>query len=942
MLKTLLPLGIFCALPFLLSAQVVLPVTWLPVDSITPKVLMLFDHGRRLNKTQAWSAWQDGQFQPYAAKDLPGKFQIGQYQFWLVFVLENLSADTLDLIVSKIHHSDTIWRQETGFSSVALCIPRWFPASLHPELLPYEVKALGALRLLPHQRDTFLAQTYRHKPDNIIPKISRPEVYELQRFHDTKYENLFFCIFFGAIAAIFLFAAAQYVQHRDKAFLWYALYLAVMLFTTWRNIEESSPWLYSTYYLAPSTWTRIGQMAAYFCCYSLFVYHLLGKKPASLRSVVRLMVGISLLAFAIDLLFMLQGWYHESWLLFYLYRAVVIALSFLFLGLLWRNSKIVARLIFVGTLCVLVGESASMIWDGKVNSFGSGIGVSLEICFLSIAIAYRSRLFRAQHNHLQISHIAQLEENNRLREIARREEVEAFKNRFYANITHEFRTPLTVLLGLAAWLREHPDPEARQSGQMMERNGQDLLRLVNQLLDLGKLEAGALQLQMLHGDVINFLKVTTESFTSLAAMKQQQLILHTSPSVLLMDFDPNRLQQILTNLVGNALKFASPGGQITVRCLSSTALRKFGTFGKVPTLCIEVRDNGPGIPPEALPHIFDRFYQTPHGANSPATGTGIGLALVKELVTLLQGTVTVKSRVGVGSIFRVYLPITNEASKTLPDLPLPGPPTLPLPERSMTRNHPDRTDLPLLLLVEDNADLVQYLCRLLSRQYRLLTASDGRAGLEQAFRYMPDLVLSDVMMPGMDGFTFCQTLKEDPRTSHIPIVMLTARATITDKITGLRRGADAWLTKPFDRAELFATLEAQLESRRRLRDYFASKTAAAPPADLEELVEKENEFLTRVRACVDEHLNEPYEVGQLARDLHLSESQLYRKLKALGTASPALFVRSHRLGRAATLLTSTDLPIAEIGYRTGFNDPAYFANCFHKEFGKSPSEWRKG
>ncbi len=314
------------------------------------------------------------------------------------------------------------------------------------------------------------------------------------------------------------------------------------------------------------------------------------------------------------------------------------------------------------------------------------------------------------------------------------------------------------------------------------------------------------------------------------------------------------------------------------------------------------------------------------------------MTLAKELVTLLEGKVTMKSRGGVGSIFRVYLPVKNQAVPKTNDMPSPIPRS---PVPIIAASEPSSANLPLLLLVEDNPDLVLYLCRLLTSQYRLLTATDGHVGLVKAFEHQPDLVLSDVMIPGMDGLTFCQALKDDARTSHIPVVMLTARTTVTDKIDGLRHGADAWLIKPFDRAELFATLEAQMESQRRLRAYFTSKNGGAPGADLETLVDKENEFLTRIRACVDSHLDEHYKVAQLARDLNVGESQLNRKMNAKGAASPALFIRSHRLLRALTLLTTTDLPIAEIGYRTGFNDPAYFANCFRKEFGKPPSKWRK-
>ncbi len=565
--------------------------------------------------------------------------------------------------------------------------------------------------------------------------------------------------------------------------------------------------------------------------------------------------------------------------------------------------------------------------------------------FFSLGLAYRSRLFRNEHNRLQVRHIRQLEENERLREIERREEVEAFKNRFYANITHEFRTPLTVMLGMSESLRENPDAQAREAGRLIERNGHNLLRLVNQLLDLSKIESGALQLHPVHADVMKFVQITAESFGSLAAMKNQRLSVQTDTGGFFMDFDPDRLQQVLSNLVGNALKFTPEGGEISVSC-------SLGTRSSVVSMLqIEVRDTGIGISVEALPHILDRFYRDENNLSTQTEGTGIGLALVKELLVLMQGEIEVESQVGEGSVFRVWLPVRDEergmrdeaigmrdeerGMRNGSDLVIDTQSSPLNPHPSFLIPHPS------LLLVEDNPDLVQYLRSLLSHDYQLITASNGREGLEQAFEHLPDIVLSDVMMPGMDGLEFCRTLKNDQRSSHIPVVMLTARATVGDKIGGLQHGADAWLTKPFDRAELFATLAAMLESRRRLRTYFENEKAGAPAAELASLVQKENEFLQRVRTLIDAHLDDDaYDIHQLCLDLVMSRMQLHRKLAALGAPSAALFIRNYRLARAQVLLKTTELTVSEVAFKTGFSDPAYFSRCFREAFGKSPSEWR--
>ena len=944
----LLAIWLWCAWGAGIAAQVTIPVTYLPLEGekagIEPAVLILKDKDHLLNKQQVWDALQTAQFQLYSDFEKPGKFEFGQYSFWMVFVLENRSADTLDLLVRSQSFKDTIWLRERNAYSVAVCMPTWFPVSLERPLLPYQVKELDCLRLGPYRRDTFLAVLSHYKAfSSLVPQISLPEAYESYRMEATQYSNLFYFLFIGAMGTVCLFSIAQYIQHSDRTFLWYALYLGSLIFVAWRNIEDDNPWLYSTYYIAPWGWTKVFHSAAHFCCYTLFVYYFLKQgeeKPVYMRNALRLVLGLSLLACASELILLSLSWLYQSWLLYFFYRTSLTTLAFFFLWLLWRKGGALARVIFAGTLCALLGEFTSLFLGKPWATFSGAIGTVLEIGFFSFGLAYRSRLFRKEHNRLQIRHIRQLEENERLRDIERREEVEAFKNRFYANITHEFRTPLTVMLGMSESLRESPDAQAREAGRLVARNGHNLLRLVNQLLDLSKIESGALQLHPVHADVMKFVQITAESFESLAAMKNQRLSVQTAPGRFMMDFDPDRLQQVLSNLMGNALKFTPEGGEISVVCSIGTR-----SGHSVSMLQIEVRDTGIGISAEALPHILDRFYRDENNLPTQTEGTGIGLALVKELLALMQGEMEVESRVGEGSLFRVWLPVFNDELGMMNDelsimhtTTSINPTTTAAPHSSFIVHH---SSFPLLLLVEDNPDLVQYLRSILDQDYQLITASNGREALEQAFEHLPDIVLSDVMMPGMDGLEFCRTLKNDQRSSHIPVVMLTARATVGDKITGLQHGADAWLTKPFDRAELFATLAAMLESRRRLRTYFEHEKAGAPAAELASLVQKENEFLQRVRTCIDAHLDDDaYDIPQLCLDLAMSRMQLHRKLSALGAPSAALFIRNHRLSRAQVWLKTTELTVSEVAFKTGFSDPAYFSRCFREAFGKSPSEWR--
>ncbi|MFM9951766.1 MAG: ATP-binding protein [Saprospiraceae bacterium] len=943
---------------------------------VEPEVLILKDHSSTLTLHQAWNSLTQGNFQNMADFEKPGKFEFGQYNYWMAFVLENRSENPLDLVVQS-PGMDTFWIKKKGDSFQMIPFPRWFPESDYLGKFPYKIKEINTFQVQPFQRDTLLFKLDHIRQFRIfVPLLSEVEAYKRQQLEATQYTNLFYLFFIGATFMVMLFSAAQYLQQRDPVFLWYALYLFSLIFVAWRIVEDLNPAFYLTYHFLPWSWTKVFHSAAHFVTYTLFIYFFLKQDdefPAFMRPILRFVLGVSGIACLIELILMGSDLRYQSWLLYYAFRTVMTLFSFVFLFLLWRERNRLAQIILVGTLCAITGELISLFLTTPFSTFAGAIGVSSEIIFLTGGLAYRARLFREAHYRLQNEHIAQLEENVRLREIEKKEEVEAFKNLFYANITHEFRTPLTVILGMSESLRESTDTQVQKVGKLVSRNGRNLLNLVNQLLDLSKIESGKLQLQLSRADVMQFVKVNAEAFESLAEMKKQHLSVKIEPNELWADFDPDRLQQVLANLIGNAIKFTPEVGMITVTA----------RFQENAMLEIEVRDTGIGISGEALPHVFKRFYQveapkvtpfsegvtfqqaadeaeaTPFqkGVTSQQPGSGIGLAFTDELVRLMGGRIEVESEVGKGSTFRVILPMQAQENGVFTET---GPPklttldeiaVLPPVGKSVETTHtplPENEQIasgnPLLLLVEDNADLVQYLTTLLSRDYQLLTARNGHGGLEQAFEHLPDLVLSDVMMPGMDGLEFCKQLKNDPRTSHIPVVMLTARSAVEARIDGLQRGADAWLTKPFHRAELFATLAAMLESRKRLQVYFQQQTSspALPEAALAPLIEKENEFLTRIRSLIDDHLaDEEYGIEALCRDLAMSRMQVHRKLTALGGQSAALFIRSHRLHHARQLLENTRLSVSEIAYNSGFSDPAYFTRCFKEEFGKAPSEWKK-
>jgi CheY-like chemotaxis protein len=364
---------------------------------------------------------------------------------------------------------------------------------------------------------------------------------------------------------------------------------------------------------------------------------------------------------------------------------------------------------------------------------------------------------------------------------------------------------------------------------------------------------------------------------------------------------------------------------------------------------LTVRDTGIGIAPEQLPHIFDRFYQADGSDTRRGEGTGIGLALVQELVGLLGGHISAESKPGQGSTFTVQLPVTRTAPMDVLPAPLPLLPVVPfaLSEKEIVPPSPADTERPLLLIVEDNADVRAFLVRLLEQEYRLETAANGQVGIDKALEIVPDLIISDVMMPEKDGFELCDALKNDLRTSHIPIILLTARAEAAARLEGLRRGADAYLSKPFHEEELLLLIEQQLTLRRRLMERYAAlqlpeAKAASSEAQADTLdTLLEDAFFKQVLEAGHAHLADADFGGEeLARAVFLSLSQLNRKLNALTGKSSVQFLRDLRLRRAQELLRQTDMSVTAVATATGFNDASYFARVFTREVGVAPSEWR--
>ncbi|WP_411031838.1 tetratricopeptide repeat protein [Spongiimicrobium sp. 3-5] len=510
------------------------------------------------------------------------------------------------------------------------------------------------------------------------------------------------------------------------------------------------------------------------------------------------------------------------------------------------------------------------------------------------------------------------------------EEVNQLKTRFFHNISHEFRTPLTLILGPLEQLKKAVDATMQPTVDIIERNGKRLLKLINQLLDLSKIEEGKISLKAAHIDIVPLLKGCVTSFQSMAEIKEVDLSLDLKKQSYFLYVDQAKLEEVIINLLSNALKYTPSGGRVTLDVDQSKN-----------HLCVTVSDTGNGIPKEELSYIFNRFYQASNANTENQIGTGIGLALVKELVELHKGTITVDSEVGKGSSFKVNLPLGKEhlsademvtitsTSKTLIEQKVPDV----LIEDEIIEND----ELPILLLIEDNADLRTYIKSILKNDYCIKEAIDGEDGISQAIELVPDIIISDLMMPKVDGLEVSKTLKEDVRTSHIPIILLTARSSKEDKIEGLKSLADDYLTKPFNNEELLVRIENLVAVRSKIQKHFSTGDILMPKKV--KLNSIDQDFIKKVTEVLESEIsNEIFGVIELADAVALSRSQLFRKIKAITDLTPNEFIRSFRLHRAMDMLKQQSGTIAEIAYSVGFQNPSYFSKCFHEQFGTLPSD----
>jgi signal transduction histidine kinase/ligand-binding sensor domain-containing protein/DNA-binding response OmpR family regulator len=527
----------------------------------------------------------------------------------------------------------------------------------------------------------------------------------------------------------------------------------------------------------------------------------------------------------------------------------------------------------------------------------------------------------------------------------KRQELDDLKLRFFTNISHEFRTPLTLIIGPVERILSIETDELKFNQlTIVKRNADRLLRLVNQIMDIRKIDAGEIKFHPSHEDIIPFVRNIFESFKEQAAEAGIHYQYLTDYERIIVDFDPDKLEKVIYNILSNAFKFTNSGGRISLKVSllywsEQEASPLNADFSEPNHVEIKIIDTGQGIPTDKLDKIFDRFYQVESSKSAMQQGTGIGLSLAKELIDLHNGKILIDSELGKGTAFKVLLPYHPDNAKFSEihsNLTLIEDTLKIQKQEKLIMN--ENSNTAIILVVEDNTDMRNYICENLRPAYTLLEAANGEEGLKLALKNSPDIIISDVMMPKMDGIELCRRLKNDMRTSHIPIVLLTAKTSEESKIEGISEGADEYITKPFSINLLEVKIKTLISNRKKLKELFA-RQLSLNPSDIT-VTSADEKFLMKAMKIIEENISKPeLTVEFLSDKVGLSRVHLYRKLMALTGTSPNEFIKSIRLKRAAQMLAQKKLNISEVCYQLGFQDPKYFSKCFKNQFGVLPSDY---
>jgi signal transduction histidine kinase/DNA-binding response OmpR family regulator len=762
------------------------------------------------------------------------------------------------------------------------------------------------------------------------------KLYTSQAYYNTRLNSSSGQGFFNGLVIfrLFLVLTLSFFVIKDLAFRLYSFHTVIKTFAFWGYVNISGPLFTSS----PDLAKKID-----FLCYNsvtmgagIFILFTIGIHKLPKWHTFLLYVFIGFTIFLGIIIFFDYQWY---WLKAGVYNIVFSSIYFILLYVYCVVKKISLDRYYVIPFSLGLMSYALLYFRllGWIeHSAIYGIAYYLFFGEIFVFVFFLGRIIR---NSELNKALIQQQLNFNLQQNTRLKELDNLKTRFFTNISHEFRTPLTLLVGPIDDLQKKYPNEGII--RVMQRNIQRLQTLINQLLDLSKLEAGEMKTNLQEVDLAKYLDQLFASFESLAQSKN--IIFNHSKSHLtqLALFDLDKLEKIITNLLSNAFKFTPQNGRISVRVEYSQAPQP--PEGEL--LSITIQDNGIGISPERLPHIFDRFYQVDDSSQNPNEGTGIGLSLVKELVDLLKGQIDVSSKVGEGTVFTLILPYEpiKELTTPISQFILKNSIETVFEDKSTVNDFKvEEHGQAIMLIVEDNPDLRNYMASIFENQYQLVMAVDGEDGLAKAIEYVPDIVISDLMMPKLDGLGFCEKLKNDERINHIPVVMLTAKASISDKLIGLKFGADDYLSKPFNKEELTLRVSNLVNQRQLMREKYAHQTLKVlPEIEVKKELTMDELFIQKAKSIIDKYLDKSeFDVEKFADEMNLSAVQLRRKLKAITDQTVTEFVRNYRLEIAADLLKKGEFSVSEIAYKVGFDSLPYFSKVFQEKYGKVASEWK--
>ncbi len=760
---------------------------------------------------------------------------------------------------------------------------------------------------------------------------SQPFYHELNQFNTS-----FFIFMFGVTFIILLYHVLQYMYLKDRIFLFFSLWVFVccmtVLMATGAILDTVHRfgfvfWMFfsnSVYFLFWFFGRSFIQSKTKFPLLDKFILGL------ALFMILEIFVVILLVVFTSARPSFLAVGLHAEIHVFTNIAALILSV------VIATRKDNFARYFGIGAsiglMLLLYGSVWAAGWIGYPGFDAHSWGIFAQIVIFSFGIAYRRQVLN------KANEAERLEAQKTYAEMQRVKDLDEVKTKFFANISHEFRTPLSLISGPLQFAKKSKTSEngdvvlSKKSVDIISNNADRLQHLIDQLLELSKLESGNIHLSLKQGGLIQFVKSIVFSFESMAERSNISLITSFPEEIDIAFYDRDKLQKVLSNFMSNAFKFTSKGGMVNF------SLRYDDSH-----YTIVISDTGIGMSAEEMKHVFERFYRS---ESTETKGSGIGLALTKEIVDIHNGQININSRKREGTTFKVRLPYTMEhlpkdiamvvdsntveySETTIEDF---------LDESKVnTKVISSKSSDKLILIVEDNSDLRDFITDILGENYQLLLAEDGLQGERMAIEHIPDLILSDVMMPKKDGYEMCHSLKLNTKTSHIPIILLTAKAGHNNKMEGLNQGADVYLTKPFHAEELLVNIQNLITNRERQWNYF--KASDLTSVENLELSNLDDQFLQKSAAFIKENLdNEGLSVEDLAAAVGFSRSQYHRKLKALVNKSANQLIVEIRLNEAHKMLKQKEGSVSEIAYSVGYTNLSYFTKSFKDKFGKLPSK----